>query len=55
MQLYSDARPPPDHNRALDNPSTIPAGNMTIEACLDYCSDHGFEIAGLEYSQECCK
>ena len=27
---------------------------MTIEMCLDACASQGFNIAGVEYSRECC-
>ncbi|KAI5845329.1 WSC domain-containing protein [Tricharina praecox] len=37
--------------RALDGAST--AGNMTAQACLDYCTMADFGLAGLEYGNEC--
>ncbi|KAL8409957.1 hypothetical protein RB594_008154 [Gaeumannomyces avenae] len=38
--------------RALSG-STINPQNMTIEMCMDYCTERNFPYAGLEYSQEC--
>ncbi|EJT69710.1 hypothetical protein GGTG_12593 [Gaeumannomyces tritici R3-111a-1] len=38
--------------RALSG-STINPQNMTIELCMDYCTERNFPYAGLEYSQEC--
>ncbi|KLU90134.1 hypothetical protein MAPG_09100 [Magnaporthiopsis poae ATCC 64411] len=39
--------------RALAGWSINPP-NMTIELCMDYCTEKNFRYAGLEYSQECC-
>lgn len=39
-------------NRALPNGRSV-SGPMTIEKCLDACSDSGYQYAGLEYAGEC--
>lgn len=43
-----------DHDRALEHL----VGNfddLTIEKCLNLCDAQGFNLAGVEYSRECCK
>lgn len=43
--------------RTLLNGEQVPGGAsaMTIEACQTVCKGLGYTLAGLEYSQECCK
>lgn len=43
--------------RALSNGASVPGGSgaMTNEACQTACMAAGFEIAGTEYSGECCE
>ncbi len=36
-------------------PKTSIYGALTIEDCLDACGQQGFNIAGVEYGQECCQ
>ena len=28
---------------------------MTVESCVSYCASNGYQYAGVEYYQECCK
>ena len=28
---------------------------MTVESCVAYCTSNGYQYAGVEYYQECCK
>ncbi|KAI0974545.1 WSC domain-containing protein [Xylaria arbuscula] len=47
--------------RALDGPSEVLPGEMTVQKCLDFCAHgnsstgaaHAYRLAGLEYSREC--
>ncbi|KAK4034106.1 glyoxal oxidase N-terminus-domain-containing protein [Parachaetomium inaequale] len=39
--------------RTINGASYADGANMTIEACLTYCSSKGFAYAGTEYSVEC--
>jgi glucan 1,3-beta-glucosidase len=43
--------------RTLLNGESVPGGAsaMTVEACQSVCKGLGYTLAGLEYSQECCK
>lgn len=43
--------------RALSMGEPVPGGAaaMTVEACQTVCHGLGYTLAGLEYSQECCK
>ncbi len=27
---------------------------MTVESCVSYCANLGYQYAGVEYYQECC-
>ncbi|WVQ99770.1 hypothetical protein IAU59_006912 [Kwoniella sp. CBS 9459] len=38
--------------RALASASTA-SDSMTIETCLNFCQDKGFQYAGIEYGREC--
>jgi len=31
------------------------AAAMTVEACIAACAAAGYQIAGVEWSQECCE
>lgn len=39
--------------RTLNGGGYADGNNMTIESCIAYCSSHGFQYAGTEYSVEC--
>jgi hypothetical protein len=39
--------------RTINGASYADGANMTIEACLTFCSSKGFAYAGVEYSVEC--
>jgi glucan 1,3-beta-glucosidase len=43
--------------RTLANYIVVPGGPgaTTIEACLATCNAAGYSLAGVEFSQECCK
>lgn len=43
--------------RALTVGATVPGGssNTTVANCLSACQSEGYELAGVEYSGECCK
>lgn len=42
--------------RALTGAYYADVENMTLEACVTYCFERGFALAGAEYMQECfCK
>lgn len=41
--------------RSLQWTSSLDRASMTVEGCLDYCADLGFNLAGVEYGQECCE
>lgn len=34
---------------------SVPASEMTVARCIAGCEEHGFELAGVEFSAECCK
>ncbi|KAF9469421.1 WSC-domain-containing protein [Collybia nuda] len=40
-------------SRSLPSLVSFPAGDMTVEKCLDACHTRGFHLAGVEYGQEC--
>ena len=35
--------------------ATLNADNMTIQACLAFCTDQYYPYAGVEYFEQCCK
>ena len=39
-------------SRALSGSSQTD-NNMTVEACIDYCSSKGYSLAGMEYGTQC--
>jgi len=39
--------------RTLTGAAYADGADMTIEACISYCSNNGFQYAGTEYSVEC--
>ena len=41
-----------NEQRILDG-GHFESSNMTIENCLRYCSDGGFNYAGVQYSKQC--
>jgi hypothetical protein len=43
-----------EHVRALDHPLGS-FDDLTIEKCLAMCDAEGYNLAGVEYSHECCK
>lgn len=40
------------YDRTLTGASTS-SDSMTVKTCVDFCSDKGFALAGLEYAREC--
>lgn len=40
-------------SRQLDRASYADP-SMTEESCVNFCQDHGFPVAGVEYSSEVC-
>ena len=43
------------NNRALNSASYTDTSAMTDESCINFCIGKGYNLAGTEYSQECCK
>jgi hypothetical protein len=41
-------------NRAFVGQS-FNSGTLTEESCMNFCLSNGYNYAGVEYSQECCK
>lgn len=48
---YSDTT----NSRALTSGYYSDGSAMTDESCIAYCSSNKYGIAGVEYSQQCCK
>lgn len=40
--------------RALDAIAGINGNSVTPESCIDACDAQGFNLAGVEWSRECC-
>ena len=49
--LYSEAT----SSRALNSASYTDTTAMTDESCINFCNGKGYNMAGTEYSQECCE
>ncbi len=41
--------------RTLNGPGYANGTAMTQESCVTFCDSQGYNFAGVEYSQECCK
>jgi len=41
--------------RALHGASFVNSTGMTRESCTTFCTDEGFNYAGVEYGEECCE
>ncbi|RPD53575.1 galactose oxidase [Lentinus tigrinus ALCF2SS1-7] len=39
--------------RTLGGPTFVNTTGMTVESCVDFCSQQDFNFAGLEFAQEC--
>lgn len=49
--LFSEAT----NGRALNSASYDDGSAMTDESCINFCNGKGYNLAGTEYSAECCK
>ena len=44
-----------DIGRTLNGDDYTDAANMTVESCIAFCGNSGFNYAGTEYSSQCCE
>jgi hypothetical protein len=44
-----------DVGRTLSSASYTDNIAMTVESCISFCGNRGYQYAGTEYYQECCK
>ena len=43
------------NGRALNSANYNDGSAMTDESCINFCNGKGYNLAGTEYSAECCK
>ena len=44
-----------DVGRTINSAAYTSNTAMTVESCVAYCTSNGYQYAGVEYYQECCK